>query len=96
MLDRFIKAYNEAVFETDKEAAFTAVNTALAEGIRPEDIVFKIVIPAVEEMMHNITKDPDANLAQHFMTCLSLIHIFFNSRALRKLFNCAVPPGTMA
>ncbi|HCK81662.1 MAG TPA: cobalamin-dependent protein [Candidatus Competibacter sp.] len=68
MLDRFIKAYNEAVFETDKEAAFTAVNTALAEGIPPEDIVFKIVIPAVEEMMSNITKDPDANLAQHFMT----------------------------
>ena len=68
MLDAIIKAYNEAVFETDKEAAFDVVNAALADGMTAEDIVFKVVIPAVEEMMSNITKDPDANLAQHFMT----------------------------
>ncbi len=68
MLDRIVKAYNEAVFETDKEAAFEVVYAALADGMRAEDIVFKVVIPAIEEMMSNITKDPDANLAQHFMT----------------------------
>jgi methanogenic corrinoid protein MtbC1 len=68
MLDRIISAYQEAVFETDKEAAFAVVDAALAEGVKAEDIVFKVVIPAVEEMMSNITKDPDANLAQHFMT----------------------------
>lgn len=68
MLDAVIQAYNEAVFETDKEAAFAVVNAALAEGATAEDIVFKVVIPAVEEMMSRITKDPDANLAQHFMT----------------------------
>jgi methanogenic corrinoid protein MtbC1 len=63
-----IKAYNEAVFETDKEAAFRAVNEALARGVSAEEIVFKVVIPAVEEMMTRIGQDPDANLAQHFMT----------------------------
>lgn len=68
MLDRIVKAYSEAVFETDKEAAFEVVHKALSDGVTPEDIVFKVVIPAVEEMMSNITKDPDANLAQHFMT----------------------------
>jgi trimethylamine corrinoid protein len=68
MLDYLVKAYNEAVFETDKEAAFAVVQAALDDGIKAEDIVFKVVIPAVEEMMSNITKDPDANLAQHFMT----------------------------
>jgi trimethylamine corrinoid protein len=68
MLDSIIKAYNEAVFETDKEAAFAVVNSALAKGMTAEEIVFKVVIPAVEEMMSLITKDPDANLAQHFMT----------------------------
>ncbi len=68
MLDAIIKAYNEAVFETDKAAAFAVVNAALADGMKAEEIVFKVVIPAVEEMMSNITKDPDANLAQHFMT----------------------------
>ncbi|MBI4995298.1 MAG: cobalamin B12-binding domain-containing protein [Rhodocyclales bacterium] len=67
MLD-VIKAYNEAVFETDKEAAFRAVNAALERGVSAEAIVFKVVIPAVEEMMARIGQDPDANLAQHFMT----------------------------
>ena len=68
MLDAIIKAYNEAVFETDKEAAFEVVNSALEQGMTAEEVVFKVVIPAVEEMMSFITKDPDANLAQHFMT----------------------------
>jgi trimethylamine corrinoid protein len=68
MIDDIIKAYNEAVFETDKEAAFEVVNNALARGLSAEDMVFKVVIPAVEQMMANITRDPDANLAQHFMT----------------------------
>jgi len=68
MIDNVIKAYNEAVFETDKEAAFEVVNNALAQGLSAEDVVFRVVIPAVEQMMANITRDPDANLAQHFMT----------------------------
>jgi trimethylamine corrinoid protein len=68
MLKNIITAYNEAVFETDREAAFRVVENALAGGLTPEDVVFKVVIPAVEEMMSLITKNPDANLAQHFMT----------------------------
>jgi len=68
MLDAIVKAYNEAVFDTDKAAAFDVVNAALAQGVTAEDVVFKVVIPAVEEMMSLIAKDPDANLAQHFMT----------------------------
>jgi len=68
MIAEILKAYNEAVFETDKEAAFEVVEAALAAGLRAEEVVFKVVIPAVEEMMSSITKDPDANLAQHFMT----------------------------
>ncbi len=68
MLEAYIQSYNEAVFETDKQAALDVVNRALADGLSPEDIVFKLVIPAVELMMAFIEKDPDANLAQHFMT----------------------------
>jgi methanogenic corrinoid protein MtbC1 len=67
-LKNYIQAYNEAVFETDKPAALAVVNQALREGLSPEDIVFKLVIPAVESMMERIEKDPDSNLAQHFMT----------------------------
>lgn len=66
--DDIIAAYNEAVLETDKEAAFAVVDQALAEGMTAEAVVFEVVIPAVEEMMSFITRDPDANLAQHFMT----------------------------
>ena len=68
MIEAYIDAYNQAVFETDKAAALEVVNQALADGYSPEDIVFKLVIPAVEQMMTMIEKDPDANLAQHFMT----------------------------
>lgn len=68
MLDALIAAYNEAVFETDREAAFQIIDQALSQGMTAEDIVFKIVIPVAELMMARITQDPDANLAQHFMT----------------------------
>ena len=68
MLDEIIRAYNTAVFDTDKQAAFAVVDDALARGLEAEAIVFEVVIPAVEQMMSHIAKDPDANLAQHFMT----------------------------
>jgi methylmalonyl-CoA mutase cobalamin-binding domain/chain len=68
MIEDIIKAYNEAVYETDKEAAFAVVDGALAQGMTAEDVIFQVVIPAIEEMMSQIIKDPDANLAQHFMT----------------------------
>lgn len=68
MLDQVIRDYKEAVFDTDGERALAVAERALAEGIAAEDIVFKVVIPAIEEMMALINQDPDANLAQHFMT----------------------------
>lgn len=68
MFEAYIKSYNEAVFETDKQAALEVVNQALSDGLTPEEVVFKLVIPAVEAMMARIENDPDSNLAQHFMT----------------------------
>lgn len=68
MIENYIQSYNQAVFDTDKQAALDVVNQAISDGLTPEDIVFKLVIPAVEAMMTRIEKDPDSNLAQHFMT----------------------------
>ena len=68
MFETYIKDYNEAVFEIDKETAIEVVENALAHGVTPEDIVFKIVMPAVEDMMQHVLNDLDTNLAQHFMT----------------------------
>lgn len=63
-----IRAYREAVLDTDKEAACQAVDDALLAGLTPEQVVFEVVVPATEELMLAISRDPDANLAQHFMT----------------------------
>ena len=67
MLEQVITAYNEAVFDTDREKALEIIHDAVASGITPEDIVFKVVIPAMELMIKSISEDFDANLAQHFM-----------------------------
>lgn len=67
MLENVIAAYNEAVFDTDRDKAFEVIHEAIAQGVTPEDIVFKVVIPAMELMIKAISEDFDANLAQHFM-----------------------------
>lgn len=68
MLEQIIKAYNEAIFDTDRERALEIIHAAVAQGVPPEDVVFKIVIPAIEQMVKSISENFDANLAQHFMT----------------------------
>lgn len=68
MLDEVIKAYNEAVYDTDRTRAFEIVESALEQGVTPEDIVFKVVIPALDLMVQAISDGFDTNLAQHFMT----------------------------
>ncbi|TAK61656.1 cobalamin-dependent protein [Methylobacter sp.] len=67
ILKNVITAYNEAIFDTDRDKAFEVIHEAIAQGLTPEDIVFKVVIPAMELMIKAISEDFDANLAQHFM-----------------------------
>ena len=68
MLAESIKAYTEAVFDTDREAAMRVVQRALDEGATPQQVVFELVVPAMDQMVRAISEDFDANLAQHFMT----------------------------
>jgi len=63
-----LRDYQEAVFDTDGERALALIDQAYESGVSAEDIVFRIVIPTIEKMMAAINRDPDANLAQHFMT----------------------------
>ncbi|ATX78673.1 methylmalonyl-CoA mutase C-terminal domain-containing protein [Mariprofundus aestuarium] len=67
MQTEIIKAYNEAVYDTDRDRAMEVIHAALKQGVTPEEIVFDVVIPAMESMMQAISEDFDANLAQHFM-----------------------------
>lgn len=68
MLEEIIADYNEALLETDRARALAAARRALQEGISPEDIVFKVVVPGIEATMKAVAEDFDANLALHFMT----------------------------
>jgi methanogenic corrinoid protein MtbC1 len=68
MINQVITAFSNAVFDTDKNAALTIVRDALKNGISPEDIVFKVVVPSIEYMSTSINQNYSANLAQHFMT----------------------------
>lgn len=68
MLEQIITAYNEAIFDTDRDQALRIVQQAVDQGIAPEDIVFKVVVPAIEQMLTSVSANLDANLAQHFLT----------------------------
>jgi uroporphyrinogen decarboxylase len=68
MLDDIIKNYNEAVLDTDRVRALQVVADAVAQGVSPEDIVFKVVIPGMDMMVKALSEGFDTNLAQHFMT----------------------------
>ena len=68
MFESYIEDYNEAVYEIDKEGAIEVVESALQEGVTPEQVVFDIIIPSIETMMAEIVTNADTNLAQHFMT----------------------------
>ena len=68
MLEQIITAYNEAIFDTDRDRAISVIRDAESRGVSPEDIVFKIVFPAMDLMVKSISENYDANLAQHFLT----------------------------
>lgn len=68
MLEEIVNSYNEAIFDTDRDRAIEIIHDAVAKGVSPEEIVFKVVVPAIEQMIKSISENFDANLAQHFMT----------------------------
>jgi methanogenic corrinoid protein MtbC1 len=68
VLEHLITAYNEAIIDTDRERALKVVLDAEEQGVRPEDIVFSVVLPAMDSMMKSISVNLDANLAQHYLT----------------------------
>jgi trimethylamine corrinoid protein len=65
--DSVLTAYNEAVSDGDRERALKVVHGAVAAGSRPEDVVFQIVIPAIERMSRDIAQDPEFSLTQNFL-----------------------------
>ena len=68
IVEKTRRAFDHAVFETDKAAARDAIQSALDAGASPESVVFEVVIPSLQ-----VACDPGAagsSLAQHFMASL--------------------------
>lgn len=63
-----IDLYNQAVYDTDRDAALEVIHGALKAGKTPEEIVFEIIIPALDQTVKMIENDDSMCLAQHFMT----------------------------
>ena len=87
MLESVVTAYNEAIFDADRQRALQVVQNAVAAGISPEDIVFQVVIPAIEQMANQIAENPDACLAQNFL--MARIGSAVTDEMVKKF---AVPP----
>lgn len=66
-IQEVITRYNEAVFDTDREQALKVIHQARADGLTPEDIVFRVIVPAIETLVTPTGEPGDMNLAQHFM-----------------------------
>lgn len=67
MNENFVRDYNEAIMDTDRDKALYVVHAALDLGISPEEVVFGIVIPAIELMMKSISENVGVSLAQHYI-----------------------------
>jgi len=67
MLARVMQQYNEAIMDTDRTTALQVVRDATGQGIAPEEVVFEVVVPAIELMMKSISENQGVSLAQHFM-----------------------------
>jgi len=67
MNDQVINSFNEAIFDTDRERALRVIHDAVDNGMSPEDVVFRVVIPAIELMIRYISEGSDVSLAQHFL-----------------------------
>lgn len=63
-----IRAFNESIYDTDRERALRIIHDAVADGVTPEEVVFEIVIPSIEEITQQVGQSGELNLAQHFMT----------------------------
>ncbi|HWR38417.1 MAG TPA: cobalamin-dependent protein [Patescibacteria group bacterium] len=67
-MKRLIKAYNEALLDTDRERALQVVQQALNQGkVSAEDMLFKMVIPSISQSLETVGVTYGASLAQYLM-----------------------------
>lgn len=67
LADSVFQDYYQAVFDTNRELALSVVEDGLERGLTPEDIVFRVVVPAIDKMIKDLTVTRTASLSQHFV-----------------------------
>jgi len=67
IIKNVLEDYYDAVFDTNRDKALDVIQKAREKGVLPEDIVFEVVVPAIERMLSDLTTSHDATLAQHFI-----------------------------
>lgn len=67
MIDQFKQDYLEAILDTHRDLAFKTIDDSLAQGLSPEVVIFKILIPVMEELAEIVKVGPDATLAQLYL-----------------------------
>ncbi|MBN2529908.1 MAG: cobalamin-dependent protein [Deltaproteobacteria bacterium] len=66
-ISQVFESYYSAVFDTDRDGALDVVETAMRDGMTAETIVFDVVLPSMDKMLHAISQDDSATLSQHFL-----------------------------
>lgn len=64
---RIFNEYYEAVYDTNRDQALFVIDKALEDGAKPEDIVFKVVVPTIEKMLSELVDSEGATLSQHYI-----------------------------
>ena len=67
-IQKIIFDYKEALYDTDHARAVGVIHQALANGVTAEEVVFSIIIPAIDQTINQIILDDSLCLAQHFLT----------------------------
>lgn len=56
MKNSLIIKYNKAIFDTDKKRAFEIIDGALTQGFSPEEIVFELIVPAIDNIIIGVSE----------------------------------------
>lgn len=66
-LQNALDSYLAALFDTDRNRALAIIQGALDHGVTPEQAVFEIVVPGMEQMIGGMISDNLVTLSQHFL-----------------------------
>lgn len=67
IIKKTLEDYYDAVFDTNRDKALDVIRQSIDKGALPEEIVFEVVVPAIERMLLDLTQTHGATLAQHFI-----------------------------